>query len=169
MKKHMKIGFVIIILTLVASPGLTGMDEYIFSVEVDTGGFLAKVPELSLTFAGKTPGEAFDKATAVIKSHKEKNLEIPIQIADIEAQIKALQAQKAKLEAQIGKEPEVYALVDTRFLHKYRSKLGILTTTTGIETKFGVEVYSVLFRPAPSIYGTPLIHRWQFHKWDSPK
>ena len=165
--RYMQIGIIMLaILTFLIGWSIAGIEDYIFSVEIDPVGFMAKVKELNSTFTAPTPEAAFDKAVASIKSHKKANSQIPTKIADIEAQIKALQAEKVKLEAQLGKEPEVYALVDPKYLDIYRSRLKILTTTTGIEEKFEVDVYSVLYKPKTSIYGTPLIHGWQFHKWD---
>lgn len=148
---------------LLATTGWAAMEDYIFSVGIGPGGFRAIVTEMNVTFVAQTPENAFDMATSAISAHKDK---IPTQIADLERQIAALKAQKAELEAQIGKPLEVYALVEPEHVGKYRDKLKILTTTTGIEKHFKVEAYSVLYRRAPNPYGTPLIHGWQFHAWD---
>ena len=168
MKKRL-IGMCIVACVLMLMAGLASaaIADYIFSVETETPGFTAHIKEIGKSVTGATPEQAFDTAVDVINTHKANTSKIPELIADIDAQIAALQKRKADLESQMPKPLVIYALVDVKYVDTYRKKLNILTTTTGIEKQFKVEASAVLYRYAPgNIYGTPLLSGWQFHKWE---
>ncbi len=155
----------IFVMILMAGLAFAAIPEYIFTVDTANGGFAANIKELGKSVTGTTPEQAFDRAAIIISDHKANSELITMQIADIDAQIAELKAKKAELQAQ--KVLDIYALIDEKYMGKYREKLSILSgPRTGIETQFGVDAHSVLYRLAPgNIYGTPLISGWGFHKW----
>ena len=172
MKKRLKIFVAIIVLILMAGLAFAAIPEFLFTVETAEGGFSANIKELDKSVMGTTPEQAFDAAAIIISDHKANSELVSMEIADIDAQIIDLDAQIAELkvkkaELQAQNALDIYALVDEKYIGKYREQLAILSgPPTGIEVHFGVDVDEVLYRLAPgNIYGTPLITGWGFHKW----
>lgn len=167
--KMKKLFVALLILVTLAGVSNAAMSDYILVIKPDTGesGFVAEIKELNTSVKAETPQKAFDLAVEVTNTHKSRIENVSDEVAKIDEQIAALQAQKEKLLSQSSQELHIYGILIAKDAAIYRNMLRVLSAKTSIEEKFGVDVHSVLFRPDPrgNIYRTKLIWGWMFGKW----